>query len=58
MTVETEAFADPAFDTVIVGSITKFEMPRSDANLIAVRARSCQSLEADSLNLRWRICSR
>jgi transcriptional regulator GlxA family with amidase domain len=35
MTVETEAFADPAFDTVIVGSITKFEMPRSDANLIA-----------------------
>jgi transcriptional regulator GlxA family with amidase domain len=33
--VETEAFGDPAFDTVIVGSITKFEMPRSDANLIA-----------------------
>ena len=35
MTVETEAFGDPAFDTVIVGSITAIEMPPSNANLIA-----------------------
>jgi transcriptional regulator GlxA family with amidase domain len=35
MTVETEAFGDPAFDTVIVGSITAFEMAPSDTNLIA-----------------------
>jgi transcriptional regulator GlxA family with amidase domain len=35
MTVETEAFGDPAFDTVLVGSITAFEMAPSDANLIA-----------------------
>ncbi|NTF47011.1 GlxA family transcriptional regulator [Rhizobium rhizogenes] len=35
MMVETEAFGDPAFDTVIVGSITEFEMPPSDASVIA-----------------------
>ncbi|CAN7675465.1 GlxA family transcriptional regulator [Phyllobacterium sp. LjRoot231] len=35
MMVETEAFGDPAFDTVIVGSITEFEMPSSDARIIA-----------------------
>jgi transcriptional regulator GlxA family with amidase domain len=35
MTLETKAFGDPAFDTVIVGSITAFEMAPSDANLIA-----------------------
>jgi transcriptional regulator GlxA family with amidase domain len=35
LTVETEAFGDPAFDTIIVGAITAFEMPPSDANLIA-----------------------
>jgi transcriptional regulator GlxA family with amidase domain len=35
MTLETEAFEDPAFDTLIVGSITAFEMAPSDANLIA-----------------------
>jgi transcriptional regulator GlxA family with amidase domain len=35
MTVDTEAFGDPAFDTVIVGSITAFEMAPSNANLIA-----------------------
>ncbi|WP_244830931.1 GlxA family transcriptional regulator [Caballeronia sp. TF1N1] len=35
MTLSTEAFGDPAFDTVIVGSITELKMPSFDANLIA-----------------------
>jgi transcriptional regulator GlxA family with amidase domain len=35
LTVETEAFGDPAFDTIIVGAITAFEMAPSNANLIA-----------------------
>ena len=35
MTLETEAFGDPAFDTVIVGSITEMKMPSSDATMIA-----------------------
>jgi hypothetical protein len=35
MTLETEAFGDPAFDTVIVGSITEMDMPSSDATMIA-----------------------
>jgi transcriptional regulator GlxA family with amidase domain len=35
MTLETRAFEDPAFDTVIVGSITGMEIPPSDASLIA-----------------------
>ncbi|MDR6291122.1 MULTISPECIES: GlxA family transcriptional regulator [Inquilinus] len=35
MMLETEAFGDPAFDTVIVGSITEMEMPPSDASVIA-----------------------
>jgi transcriptional regulator GlxA family with amidase domain len=35
MTLETEAFGDPAFDTVIVGSITEMDMPPSDATMIA-----------------------
>jgi len=35
MTVETEAFDDPAFDTIIVGAVTAFEMAPSSANLIA-----------------------
>ncbi|WSH68838.1 GlxA family transcriptional regulator (plasmid) [Rhizobium ruizarguesonis] len=35
MMLETEAFGDPVFDTVIVGSITEMEMPPSDANMIA-----------------------
>src|SRR6266704_2627511 len=35
LTVETEAFGDPAFDTVIVGSITEMDMPSSDATMIA-----------------------
>ena len=35
MTVETEAFGDPAFDTIIVGPITAFEMAPSGASLIA-----------------------
>ncbi|WP_277182783.1 GlxA family transcriptional regulator [Caballeronia sp. BR00000012568055] len=33
--VETEAFGDLAFDTVIVGSLTKFEVPPSSPGLIA-----------------------
>src|SRR5260370_32174047 len=35
LTVETEAFGDQAFDTIIVGAITAFEMPPSTASLIA-----------------------
>jgi transcriptional regulator GlxA family with amidase domain len=35
MTLETEAFGDPAFDTVIIGSLTEFEVAPSSANLIA-----------------------
>jgi transcriptional regulator GlxA family with amidase domain len=35
LTVETEAFGDPTFDTLIVGAITAFEMPPSTASLIA-----------------------
>ncbi|MET4210042.1 GlxA family transcriptional regulator [Bradyrhizobium sp. LA2.1] len=35
MTLQTEAFGDPAFDTVIVGSITEMDMPSSDASMIA-----------------------
>ncbi|MGY8636606.1 GlxA family transcriptional regulator [Bradyrhizobium sp. 14AA] len=35
MTLQTEAFGDPAFDTVIVGSITEMNMPPSAAGVIA-----------------------
>jgi transcriptional regulator GlxA family with amidase domain len=35
MTLETEAFGDPAFDTIIMGSITEFEMPPAGPNTIA-----------------------
>jgi transcriptional regulator GlxA family with amidase domain len=35
MTLNTEAFGDPAFDTVIVGSITEMKMPSSDAAVVA-----------------------
>jgi transcriptional regulator GlxA family with amidase domain len=35
MVLETEPFEDPTFDTLIVGSITAFEMAPSDASLIA-----------------------
>jgi transcriptional regulator GlxA family with amidase domain len=35
VTVATEAFGDPAFDTIIVGAITAFEMTPSSASLIA-----------------------
>jgi transcriptional regulator GlxA family with amidase domain len=35
LTVETEAFGDPAFDTIIVSPITAFEMAPSSASLIA-----------------------
>jgi transcriptional regulator GlxA family with amidase domain len=50
MTLETRAFEDPAFDTVIVGSITGLEVPPSDANLIAlVRAASKASRRTASI---------
>lgn len=35
MMLQTEPFGDPAFDTVIVGSITEMDMPSSDATMIA-----------------------
>jgi transcriptional regulator GlxA family with amidase domain len=35
MMLQTEAFGDPSFDTLIVGSVTKMEMPLSDATMIA-----------------------
>ena len=35
MSLHTDAFGDPAYDTVIVGSITEMEMPSSDAATIA-----------------------
>src|SRR6266702_6334760 len=35
LTVETEAFGDPTFDTIIVGAITAFEIVSSTASLIA-----------------------
>jgi transcriptional regulator GlxA family with amidase domain len=35
MTLNTEAFGDPAFDTIIVGSITEMKMPSSDAAVVA-----------------------
>ncbi|MFA5956854.1 GlxA family transcriptional regulator [Hyphomicrobium sp.] len=34
MTIQTEAFGDPAFDTLIIGSITAIEMPRSADSFI------------------------
>jgi transcriptional regulator GlxA family with amidase domain len=36
MTLETEAFGDPTFDTVIVGSITEMDIPSSDATMITL----------------------
>ncbi|MCK1388924.1 GlxA family transcriptional regulator [Bradyrhizobium sp. 21] len=35
MTLQTEAFGDPSFDTVIIGSITEMDMPPSAAGMIA-----------------------
>lgn len=35
LTVETKAFGDPAFDTIIVGATTEHEMVRSTAGLIS-----------------------
>jgi transcriptional regulator GlxA family with amidase domain len=35
MMLQTEAFGDPSFDTVIVGSITEMDMPPSAAGVIA-----------------------
>jgi transcriptional regulator GlxA family with amidase domain len=34
MSLQTERFADPAFDTVIVGSLTQFEIPEFDPIVI------------------------
>lgn len=33
--VETEAFGDPAFDTIIIGALTEFKVPPSSPGLIA-----------------------
>jgi transcriptional regulator GlxA family with amidase domain len=50
MTLQTMAFEDPAFDTVIVGSITGMEVPPSNANLIAlVQAASKASRRTASI---------
>ncbi|REG48731.1 AraC family transcriptional regulator with amidase-like domain [Paraburkholderia sp. BL6669N2] len=49
MKLETEAFGDPTFDTVIVGSITEMKMPSSDATTI--------SFVKDSANASRRIAS-
>lgn len=35
VTLETEAFGDPDFDTIIVGSVTSFEMAPSSPSAIA-----------------------
>ncbi len=43
LTVETQAFGDPAFDTIIVGAITAFEMAPSNANLIAFVQRAARA---------------
>jgi transcriptional regulator GlxA family with amidase domain len=50
MTLETRAFGDPAFDTVIMGSITGMEIPPSDAGLVAfVQAASKASRRTASI---------
>ena len=49
LTVETEAFGDPAFDTIIVGATTAFELAPSSASLIAfVRRAAATSRRAAS----------
>src|SRR5271155_1979963 len=35
LSVETKAFGDPAFDTIIAGAVTAFEMAPSSAGVIA-----------------------
>src|SRR5439155_9690938 len=42
LTAHTEAFGDPAFDTIIVGAITAFEMAPSSASLIAFLQKSAK----------------
>lgn len=50
MTLVTEQFGDPAFDTIIVGSITALEMPRSTPTLIEfVRAAAKASRRTASI---------
>jgi transcriptional regulator GlxA family with amidase domain len=49
-TVATEPFGDPAFDTVIVGSITAFDMPPSSDGVISfVRTASGKSRRTASI---------
>jgi transcriptional regulator GlxA family with amidase domain len=43
MQLQTEAFGDPAFDTLIVGSVTEMEMPPSDATMIAFVREAAKS---------------
>lgn len=50
MVLETDAFGDPAFDTVVIGSITAMEMPRSNPKLIAfVQAAASASRRVASI---------
>ena len=58
LTVETEAFGDPAFDTIIVGAITAFEVAASSASLIAFVQKICQGVEAHRFILQRGVCSR
>ena len=43
MTLETEKFGDPAFDTTIVGSVTELNMPASAPALIAFVQRAAKA---------------
>lgn len=43
MTLQTKAFGDPAFDTVIVGSITEMKIPPFDPALIAFVKEAAQA---------------
>jgi transcriptional regulator GlxA family with amidase domain len=43
MMLQTDAFGDPSFDTLIVGSVTEMEMPPSDAIMIAFVREAAKS---------------
>jgi hypothetical protein len=47
MTLGTEPFGDPAFDTVMVGSITGMEMPSSDSTPVAFVKQAAKAHETD-----------
>ena len=58
LTVETEAFGDPAFDTIIVGAITAFEMAPSNANLIAFVQKAARASRRTASFCNGGVCSR